>query len=233
MNDRGVKAIRVRGCEGARCEGAGSDGARVRGSEVPGRTFRSEVRGPKGGPWESVRTLGPGNPGFSSTLASDLPAGPRPSDLDCGPSHRRTNRTFGPRTFAPSHRRTFAPSRISPMKRILVLSSLLASGLASLAWSQTAAPAPAAPDPANFTGTVTPHPTTDIRLLRYSFEPAARTNWHSHAGGQVIFVEQGRMRPQERGGAGGSSSHVRPTSPAPAWPTGMGRCRASRSRRWP
>jgi quercetin dioxygenase-like cupin family protein len=67
------------------------------------------------------------------------------------------------------------------MKRILVLSSLLASGLASLAWSQTAAPAPAAVDPANFTGKVTSQATTDVRLLRYTFEPAARTNWHSHA----------------------------------------------------
>ena len=85
--------------------------------------------------------------------------------------------------------------------RTLVLSALLATGLASMAYSQQAA-APAAPNPANFTGKVTPHPTTDIRMLRYSFEPGARTNWHSHEGGQVIVVEQGRMRVQERGGAG-------------------------------
>ena len=87
------------------------------------------------------------------------------------------------------------------MTRRLVLSAVLVVGTTTLAWSQTQqnAPAPAAPDPANFTGTVTPHPTTDIRLLRYSFEAGARTNWHSHAGGQVIVVEQGRMRTQERG----------------------------------
>ena len=89
------------------------------------------------------------------------------------------------------------------MTRLLALSSVLALGLASLAWSQSAqpaAPAAANPDPANFTGEVTAHPTTDIRVLRYSFEPAARTNWHSHAGGQTIIVEQGRMRAHERGG---------------------------------
>ena len=106
------------------------------------------------------------------------------------------------------------------MKRILVLSSLLASGLASLAWSQTAAPAPAASapaalDPANFTGTVTSQATTDVRLLRYTFAPSARTNWHSHAAGQVIFVEQGTIRLQERGGAG-RELKTRETYVAPA-----------------
>ena len=87
--------------------------------------------------------------------------------------------------------------------RPVLLVTLLFGWGASIAWSQAAQQAPpAAPDPANFTGKVTPHPTTDIRMLRYSFEPGARTNWHSHEGGQVIVVEQGRMRAQERGGRG-------------------------------
>lgn len=85
------------------------------------------------------------------------------------------------------------------MTRTVVLSLILTAGGASLAWSQ-GQPTPAAPDPANFTGRVTPHATGDIRLLRYSFEAGARTNWHSHAGGQVIVVEQGRMLVEERGG---------------------------------
>jgi quercetin dioxygenase-like cupin family protein len=89
--------------------------------------------------------------------------------------------------------------------RVFVLGMVVAVGAASVAWSAAAqAPqggAPAGPDPANFTGKVTPHATTDIRLLRYSFEPAARTNWHSHEGGQVIVIEKGRMRAQERGAA--------------------------------
>jgi quercetin dioxygenase-like cupin family protein len=88
------------------------------------------------------------------------------------------------------------------MTRPLILSLLLGSGMASLVWAQQSPPAPAAPNPANFTGNVTAHATTDIRLLRYSFEPGARTHWHSHQGGQVIIVEQGRMRAQERGTAG-------------------------------
>ena len=90
------------------------------------------------------------------------------------------------------------------MRRLLTLSTLLGLGAASVAWSQgqPAAAAPPAPNPANFAGRVTPNATTDIRLLRYTFDPGARTNWHSHEGGQVIVVEQGRMRVQERGAAG-------------------------------
>jgi quercetin dioxygenase-like cupin family protein len=86
--------------------------------------------------------------------------------------------------------------------RVVVCSSILVLGLATIAWTQAAqTPVPVAqPDPVNFTGKVTGHATTDIRLLRYSFEPGARTNWHSHAAGQVMLVESGRMRVQERGG---------------------------------
>ena len=86
--------------------------------------------------------------------------------------------------------------------RLLVGSAILVIGIVSVAYSQAVQPAAPVtqPDPANFTGKVTGHPTTDIRMLRYSFEPAARTNWHSHAAGQVIFIETGRMRIQERGG---------------------------------
>ena len=101
--------------------------------------------------------------------------------------------------------------------RRLVLSAVLVVGTATLAWSQTqqSAPAPAAPDPANFTGKVTPHPTTDIRMLRYSFEPGARTNWHSHEGGQVILIEKGRARAQERAARAGVRVPVRSFVTAP------------------
>jgi quercetin dioxygenase-like cupin family protein len=89
------------------------------------------------------------------------------------------------------------------MTRVLTLSVLVLVGLSSVVWSQAAqqaAPTPQ-PNPDNFTGKVTGHPTTDIRTLRYSFEPGARTDWHSHEGGQVILIEKGRMRVQESGGA--------------------------------
>ena len=88
------------------------------------------------------------------------------------------------------------------MKRWLALAGLLASGVSSIVLTAQQPAAPAGPDPANFTGMVTGHATSDIRISRYTFAPAARTNWHSHAGGQTIIVEQGRMRALERGGAG-------------------------------
>jgi len=90
------------------------------------------------------------------------------------------------------------------MKRLVLLSSLVLVGFASAVWSQATQPAPAPvvqPNPENFVGKVTGHPTSDIRMLRYSFEPGARTNWHSHEGGQVILIEKGHARVQESGGA--------------------------------
>jgi 4-carboxymuconolactone decarboxylase len=86
--------------------------------------------------------------------------------------------------------------------RVIVLAALVALGASTIVLSQSVQPTPAAPDPANFTGRVTANPTADIRPTRYTFEPGARTNWHSHEGGQVIIVEQGRLRVQERGKPG-------------------------------
>jgi quercetin dioxygenase-like cupin family protein len=88
------------------------------------------------------------------------------------------------------------------MTRRFVLSTVLLAGLGSAVWSQAAQQnaATGAPDPANFTGKVTDHSTSDIRMRRYSFEPGARTYWHSHADGQVVVIEKGRARVQERGG---------------------------------
>ena len=38
------------------------------------------------------------------------------------------------------------------------------------------------------------------------FEPGARTAWHRHPGGQLLFVEKGRARVQERGRHAATSS---------------------------
>lgn len=38
------------------------------------------------------------------------------------------------------------------------------------------------------------------RVSRRWFEAGARTAWHKHAGAQILFVERGRARAQERGG---------------------------------
>lgn len=83
--------------------------------------------------------------------------------------------------------------------RVFIGASILVVGMATVAWTQATPPVPQ-PDPVNFTGKAVGHATADIRTLRYSFEPGARTNWHSHGAGQLILIESGRMRTQERGG---------------------------------
>jgi quercetin dioxygenase-like cupin family protein len=88
------------------------------------------------------------------------------------------------------------------MQRTMVLTTVLCLGGFAV-WmqgaSQAAPQAPPAFNPANFVGTVTPRSTTDIRMNRYHFDPGARTNWHSHEAGQVLYAEQGRLRVQEQG----------------------------------
>jgi quercetin dioxygenase-like cupin family protein len=88
------------------------------------------------------------------------------------------------------------------MMRLIVLAALVTVGGASLAWSQGQQAAPAAPNPAYFTGKVTPQQTSGVSTVRLIFDPSARTAWHSHSGGQVIIVEQGKLRVQERGKPG-------------------------------
>ena len=39
----------------------------------------------------------------------------------------------------------------------------------------------------------------DLGISRRRFEPGARTFWHSHDKGQLLFVEQGRARLQRKG----------------------------------
>lgn len=48
--------------------------------------------------------------------------------------------------------------------------------------------------------------TKEMRIVRRSWEPGARTNWHTHSSspngsGQLLFVQKGRMRVQARGQA--------------------------------
>jgi quercetin dioxygenase-like cupin family protein len=87
---------------------------------------------------------------------------------------------------------------------VILLAAIVVAGASTIAVSQApqSSGAPAAPDPANITGRVTANPTSDIRSTRYTFDPGARTNWHRHGRGQVIIVEQGRLRVQERGKPG-------------------------------
>ncbi|MEP7104794.1 MAG: cupin domain-containing protein [Chloroflexota bacterium] len=71
--------------------------------------------------------------------------------------------------------------------------------------NEVAGTAGAAPNP-NFTGPVamaTVHesqPAVPVRVLVVAFPDGARTHWHTHAGGQVLHVIEGRGRTQSRGG---------------------------------
>jgi quercetin dioxygenase-like cupin family protein len=41
---------------------------------------------------------------------------------------------------------------------------------------------------------------TKATIAHFRFDPGARTKWHSHAGGQIILVEEGVARTQVKGG---------------------------------
>src|SRR3954447_6512908 len=56
-------------------------------------------------------------------------------------------------------------------------------------------------NPPQFTGTSTVMEGKDLSAARRRFEPGARTYWHSHDNGQLLLVEDGRMRTQKKGGA--------------------------------
>jgi quercetin dioxygenase-like cupin family protein len=73
--------------------------------------------------------------------------------------------------------------------------------VASALWvgrAQQPAPSGAA-DPNNFTGKSFSLDTKGIALTKRGFEAGARSNWHRHEGGQVLIVQEGRMRYQVEG----------------------------------
>lgn len=55
-------------------------------------------------------------------------------------------------------------------------------------------------NPPRFTGKSVVMDGKDLSAARRSFEPGARTYWHSHDNGQLLLVEDGRMRTQKKGG---------------------------------
>lgn len=68
----------------------------------------------------------------------------------------------------------------------------------SVYWLAHAQNAPTDAD--RFTGASRALEAEGWRMSHRWFEPSARTAWHRHGGGQVLFVESGRARVQERGG---------------------------------
>ncbi len=77
------------------------------------------------------------------------------------------------------------------MMRIAVLAALVLAG---------AAAARQAPEDSRFTGKTSVMDAKDLSVARRRFEAGARSAWHSHDKGQLLLVEQGRMRTQKKGG---------------------------------
>ena len=80
------------------------------------------------------------------------------------------------------------------MSRSSVLTALIATGIAITMAS-------AAAQQSNFVGgTPSQLDAKAIRTLRLKFPAGSRSNWHSHSHGQLLMVEEGKSRTQERGG---------------------------------
>jgi len=92
------------------------------------------------------------------------------------------------------------------MKKRLILAAYALGGLAWLglavtAFEMAAAQQNAEPGGALITGTSTSLDTEGLRISRRHFAPGARSAWHRHTYGQLLFVVEGRARTQRRGEA--------------------------------
>jgi len=80
------------------------------------------------------------------------------------------------------------------MKRAAALCGLVLAFVVAMYWTGRAQQ-----DDPRFTGKSDTMDAKDLGIGRRSFEPGARSAWHSHDKGQLIFVEQGRARTQKKG----------------------------------
>jgi quercetin dioxygenase-like cupin family protein len=87
---------------------------------------------------------------------------------------------------------------------LMIVAILAADRLAIAQQSRVGVPSGAQPAGANdaerFTGTSRSLDAGGLRVSHRWFEPGARTAWHRHVDGQLLFVEKGRARVQKRGG---------------------------------
>jgi quercetin dioxygenase-like cupin family protein len=81
----------------------------------------------------------------------------------------------------------------------LVLALSLGALIVSVAVAGQAQTRAAGADDPRFTGISRVLESKDLSAARRDFEPGARTAWHSHAGGQLLFVESGHLRIGRRG----------------------------------
>ena len=84
--------------------------------------------------------------------------------------------------------------------RLIIAMLILGGGVLTMSIAEAQQPAAPGSDP-NFTGVVTTMDAKDISGGRRNFEAGARTAWHSHEKGQLIYAETGRMRTGRRGQA--------------------------------
>ena len=80
------------------------------------------------------------------------------------------------------------------MTRIIVACSFVLLLVASTRWIGHAEQ-----DDPHFTGHSDVLDNKDLSASRRSFDAGARSAWHSHSKGQVLFVEEGRARVQRKG----------------------------------
>jgi len=84
------------------------------------------------------------------------------------------------------------------MRRILLLGAMV-SLMATVAWTGQQQTGAALSEEARFTGKSENLDPAGATATRRRFEPGARTAWHSHPRGQLIFVQEGRARIQKKG----------------------------------
>jgi len=81
------------------------------------------------------------------------------------------------------------------MKRVALVVAFALALAASSRFTRAQQPA----DDPRFTGRSDNLDAKDLGIGRRSFEAGARSAWHSHPQGQLIFVEKGRGRVQRKG----------------------------------
>jgi quercetin dioxygenase-like cupin family protein len=84
--------------------------------------------------------------------------------------------------------------------RAAILASIVAAGVVVAVAGRGSLPAVAAQQSNFVGGTPSQLDAKAIRTLRLKFVAGSRSNWHSHSAGQLLMVEEGRGRTQERGG---------------------------------
>ena len=83
------------------------------------------------------------------------------------------------------------------MSRVTLLTAVVGTGVLVMI-------AGAAAQQSNFVGgTPSAVDAKAIRTTRLRFPAGSRSNWHTHTNGQLLMIEEGKGRTQERGGPRG------------------------------